>query len=67
MTHRKGNSGPQILDHEASPITKVKAANLRVGKDQDWLNRTAECFLEKEGYCVRPQELGRVGRSGQLC
>lgn len=39
---------------------------IRIGRDQDWLDRTGESFLEKEGYHVGPQEMGRVGRRGRL-
>ena len=40
---------------------------VRIRRDQDWLDRIGECFLEKEGYHFGPQEMGRFSRRGQLC
>lgn len=46
---------------------KIVTITIRTGRDQDWLDRIGECFLEKEGYHVGPQEMGRVDRRGHLC
>ena len=66
LTHRKGNSGPQIESmRQVTPQGKVSQSQ---GRERAGLvEQNCRMLLRKGGILCWTQEMGRVGRSGQLC